>query len=194
MLIVVRTPKTGEACNVLSRALQLYEICPPRAVSPCRPDLAPTLLRHLPTGHVSENVLLSGFEAGLGIRQRVDAVEQAVASSTLLADKSHWGIIRVQGEDRLRFLHSQGTNAFEGAAKGENAFPEMYCTVQGTVLYCCGFGPSIMAFLLFECAVGREPRPRCVFVSPRLQTHTRIANCGRDNACIHTGHLHEYRR
>ncbi|CAM9280948.1 unnamed protein product, partial [Laminaria digitata] len=69
-------------------------------------------------GHVCKNVLLSGFEAGVSTRERADAVEEAVSTSTLLADKSHWGVIRVKGEDRLRFLHSQGTNSFERANTG----------------------------------------------------------------------------
>lgn len=67
-------------------------------------------------GHVCRSVLLSG--SGLEASQRADAVDAAVTSATLLTDKSHWGIIRVEGEDRLRFLHSQGTNAFDGATKG----------------------------------------------------------------------------
>jgi len=81
-------------------------------------ELNPTILDQILQGHVCPGVLLSGFEAGLGIRQRVDAVEKALSSATLLFDLSHWGIIRVQGEDRLRFLHSQGTNAFEDATEG----------------------------------------------------------------------------
>ncbi|CAN0530634.1 unnamed protein product, partial [Scytosiphon promiscuus] len=52
-------------------------------------------------------------------RERADAVDEAVSTATLLADKSHWGVIRVKGEDRLRFLHSQGTNSFERADTGE---------------------------------------------------------------------------
>ena len=70
-------------------------------------------------GHVCKNVLLSGFQAGVSTRERADAVEEAVSRTTLLADKSHWGVIRVKGEDRLRFLHSQGTNSFERAGTGE---------------------------------------------------------------------------
>lgn len=70
-------------------------------------------------GHVCGRVLLSGFEAGLGSRQRAEAVDKAAQSATLLMDKSHWGILRVEGQDRLRFLHSQGTNAFEDASNGE---------------------------------------------------------------------------
>lgn len=70
-------------------------------------------------GYVCENVLVSGFEAGVGSDQRAETVEEAVRSAAILVDKSHWGIIRVEGQDRLRFLHSQGTNAFEGVNKGE---------------------------------------------------------------------------
>ncbi|CAM9836362.1 unnamed protein product [Ectocarpus sp. 12 AP-2014] len=70
-------------------------------------------------GHVLQNVLISGFEAGTGARERADAVANAAASGTLLVDKSHWGVIGVEGEDRLRFLHSQGTNAFERATAGQ---------------------------------------------------------------------------
>lgn len=70
-------------------------------------------------GHVCKNILLSGFEASIPKKERSEKVEQAVALATLLTDKSHWGVIRVEGEDRLRFLHSQGTNAFQGVAKGE---------------------------------------------------------------------------
>lgn len=71
-------------------------------------------------GHVCSSILLSGFEPGLGASERADAVDAAVTSATLLTDKSHWGIVRVEGEDRLRFIHSQGTNAFEGANKGDS--------------------------------------------------------------------------
>lgn len=64
---------------------------------------------------------MSGFKAeqGIGVGQRIQEVEQALSSSTLLIDQSHWGVIRVEGKDRLRFLHSQGTNAFEGVPAGK---------------------------------------------------------------------------
>lgn len=66
-------------------------------------------------------MLLSGSaESSFG--ERTEAAEQALESATLLTDQSHWGVIRVGGEDRLRFLHSQGTNAFEGVAEGEANF------------------------------------------------------------------------
>lgn len=43
----------------------------------------------------------------------------ALDSGVVLADRSHWGRIRVGGEDRLAFLHNQSTNDFKGVAAGE---------------------------------------------------------------------------
>lgn len=74
-----------------------------------------------PLGHKCENVLVSGFEEGLDGGIRAEKVERAVNCGTLLVDKSHYGVICVQGQDRMRFLHSQGTNAFDGARKGIHA-------------------------------------------------------------------------
>ncbi|CAM9768188.1 unnamed protein product [Scytosiphon promiscuus] len=87
-------------------------------------------------GHVCEDILLSGFQAGLGVRQRAAAVEEAVQSGAILVDKSHWGIVRVEGEDRLRFLHSQGTNAFEGAKTGQ-VVPTCFTSNIGRVVDFC---------------------------------------------------------
>ena len=36
-----------------------------------------------------------------------------------LLDRSHWGIIRLSGDDRLRFIHNQTTNAFQQRQPGE---------------------------------------------------------------------------
>ncbi len=41
-------------------------------------------------------------------RQAVAALESGV----VLVDRSHWGRIRVHGEGRANFLHSQSTNDF----------------------------------------------------------------------------------
>ena len=96
-------------------------------------------------GHVCKNVLLSGFEARVSTRERADAVEEAVSTTTLLADKSHWGVIRVKGEDRLRFLHSQGTNSFERADKGEDIFTGLKCEKRFAVRR----GPTLCARVFF---------------------------------------------
>ncbi len=53
------------------------------------------------------------FEAGASApssfgndRQALQAAREAVA----LCDRSHWGLLKISGEDRLRYLHNQTTN------------------------------------------------------------------------------------
>lgn len=36
----------------------------------------------------------------------------------VLADRSHWGRLRLSGDDRLRFVHSQSTQALEDTPVG----------------------------------------------------------------------------
>jgi hypothetical protein len=36
-----------------------------------------------------------------------------------LYDRSHWGLLQIKGEDRLRYLHNQSTNDFEKLSIGE---------------------------------------------------------------------------
>ena len=40
-------------------------------------------------------------------------------STTAFIDRSDWGRIQITGDDRLRFLHNQTTNAFEQLAPGQ---------------------------------------------------------------------------
>lgn len=44
---------------------------------------------------------------------------QATQTGVALYDRTHWGRIQVGDRDRLRFLHNQTTNAFEGRKPGE---------------------------------------------------------------------------
>lgn len=44
---------------------------------------------------------------------------QAAQSGVALYDRSHWGKIRVTGDDRLRFLHNQTTNNFQTLKPGQ---------------------------------------------------------------------------
>ena len=52
--------------------------------------------------------------------------EAAIASlakeedAVLLCDRSHWSILELSGDDRLRFLHNQSTNDFENLQPGQN--------------------------------------------------------------------------
>ena len=47
------------------------------------------------------------------------AAVQAIRGGVALYDRSHWGRIRVSGDDRVRFLHNQSTNDFNGLQAGQ---------------------------------------------------------------------------
>ncbi len=44
---------------------------------------------------------------------------EAAQNGVAICDRSHWGLIKVTGSDRLRFLHNQSTNNFERLKPGE---------------------------------------------------------------------------
>lgn len=46
--------------------------------------------------------------------QALAAIEQGVA----ICDRSHWGLLKITGADRLRYLHNQSTNDFEKLQPG----------------------------------------------------------------------------
>lgn len=48
-----------------------------------------------------------------------EAALQAADQGVALYDRSHWGWIQVTGDDRLRFLHNQTTNAFQTLQPGQ---------------------------------------------------------------------------
>ena len=43
----------------------------------------------------------------------------AVENSVAICDRSHWGVFKITGEDRLRYLHNQSTNDFEKLKPGQ---------------------------------------------------------------------------
>jgi tRNA-modifying protein YgfZ len=47
-----------------------------------------------------------------------DALKAAYESAALY-DRSHWGLIHVLGDDRIRYLHNQSTNDFQSRHSGE---------------------------------------------------------------------------
>lgn len=47
------------------------------------------------------------------------AALQAVATGTVLVNRSHWGLLELAGGDHLRFIHNQTTNAFTQRQPGE---------------------------------------------------------------------------
>lgn len=63
-----------------------------------------------------------GEEAGIRVPTSFGneaAALQAVREGVALYDRSHWGRIRVCGDDRVRFLHNQSTNDFNGLQAGQ---------------------------------------------------------------------------
>ena len=44
---------------------------------------------------------------------------EAAQNGVVICDRAHWGLIKVTGGDRLRFLHNQSTNNFERLKPGE---------------------------------------------------------------------------
>jgi folate-binding protein YgfZ len=45
---------------------------------------------------------------------------QAAQNGTIIYDRTHWGRLRVRGDDRLRFLHNQSTNDFQSLKPGQS--------------------------------------------------------------------------
>ena len=43
----------------------------------------------------------------------------AAKTKVALVDRSHWGLVKISGEDRLRYLHNQSTNDFNRLKPGE---------------------------------------------------------------------------
>ena len=44
---------------------------------------------------------------------------EAIANGIAICDHSHWGMLKITGEDRLRYLHNQSTNDFEKLQPGQ---------------------------------------------------------------------------
>ena len=61
---------------------------------------------------------LAGVSVPVSFGNDSDAIE-ATENGVALCDRSHWGRIQVSDEDRLRFLHNQSTNDFQGLKPGQ---------------------------------------------------------------------------
>jgi hypothetical protein len=53
------------------------------------------------------------------INENDAAAIKAANETVAIYDRSHWGRIRVSGDDRLRFLHNQSTNDFQSLKPGQ---------------------------------------------------------------------------
>ena len=58
----------------------------------------------------------AGVPLDFGNEQQAGA---AVDKGAAICDRSHWGLLKVTGEDRLRYLHNQSTNDFEKLQPGQ---------------------------------------------------------------------------
>ncbi|HAG80654.1 MAG TPA: folate-binding protein YgfZ [Cyanobacteria bacterium UBA12227] len=68
------------------------------------------------TGAIFEPVTEGMIPASFGN----DAVAiQAAYQGVALVDLSHWGLLKISDDDRLRFLHNQSTNDFQGLQPGQ---------------------------------------------------------------------------
>ncbi len=50
---------------------------------------------------------------------RDDEALNAIDKGMAICDRSHWGLLKITGEDRLRYLHNQSTNDFEQLKPGQ---------------------------------------------------------------------------
>ncbi len=49
-----------------------------------------------------------------------DKAIAAVKDNVAICDRSHWGLLKITGSDRLRYLHNQSTNDFEKLKPGDS--------------------------------------------------------------------------
>ena len=50
---------------------------------------------------------------------RDDEAKSAIDRGVAICDRSHWGLLKITGDDRLRYLHNQSTNDFEKLKPGQ---------------------------------------------------------------------------
>lgn len=59
-------------------------------------------------------------EAGVALSfNNDDRALAAVNDGVAICDRSHWGVLKITGDDRLRYLHNQSTNVFEKLQPGQ---------------------------------------------------------------------------
>ncbi|KAG8470130.1 hypothetical protein KFE25_008551 [Diacronema lutheri] len=70
-------------------------------------------------GEVADDVVVAFGPAHDGDgADLLPALRRALAADCVVLDRSHWRVLRLRGEDRRRFLHSQCTNELAGAPAG----------------------------------------------------------------------------
>ncbi|MBE9159922.1 folate-binding protein YgfZ [Nodosilinea sp. LEGE 06152] len=66
----------------------------------------------------TQGATLTNEGVPLSFGSDADALK-ALSTGAVLVDRSHWGLIQMNGRDRLRFLHNQTTNTFTERKPGE---------------------------------------------------------------------------
>ncbi|MBD2338435.1 folate-binding protein YgfZ [Calothrix sp. FACHB-156] len=61
------------------------------------------------------------------------AAIQAVKEGVVVCDRSHWGLIRVSDDHRIRFLHNQSTNDFQSLKPGQGCDTVMVTSTARTI-------------------------------------------------------------
>ncbi|MTJ13743.1 folate-binding protein YgfZ [Anabaena sp. UHCC 0187] len=64
---------------------------------------------------------------------------QSVREGVAVSDRSHWGLIRVSDDDRLRFLHNQSTNDFQSLKPGQGCDTVMVTSTARTIDLVTGY-------------------------------------------------------
>ena len=64
---------------------------------------------------------------------------QSVQEGVVVSDRSHWGVIRISNDDRLRFLHNQSTNDFESLKPGQGCDTVMVTSTARTIDLVTGY-------------------------------------------------------
>ncbi|MBF2098089.1 MAG: folate-binding protein YgfZ [Gloeomargaritaceae cyanobacterium C42_A2020_066] len=72
--------------------------------------------------------------AGIPLDFGQDAAgRQALETGSALVDRSHWGRLRVTGDDRIRYLHNQSTNDFQALQPGQGCETVMVTSTARTL-------------------------------------------------------------
>ncbi|MEM8676854.1 MAG: folate-binding protein [Cyanobacteria bacterium P01_G01_bin.67] len=66
----------------------------------------------------SAGAIVSEADVVLSFDNETDA-RNAINQGVAICDRSHWGLLKITGADRLRYLHNQSTNDFEKRLPGE---------------------------------------------------------------------------
>lgn len=89
------------------------------------------------------------FENGVAVSFGNDAKAlKAAHKGVAVCDRSHWGLIQVSDEDRLRFLHNQSTNDFQSLKPGQGCDTVFVTSTARTIDLATGYVTEDAVLLL----------------------------------------------